>query len=243
MIYSADDLTFNILTIGRHVHACGNFGVKARQHAALSFRVEGNGRFNIGGLEFSSNRGDIVFIPDGVPYEVEYSGGESIAIHMKDCSYRTPENISGNFEYFRKAFDRLLFSWEEAHSANRAKAGIFELLENIRTAAGAENSRELYSCRAFVEEGLSDSSFNTERLCKAVGMSESSVRRMFVANFGMSPKKYILKLRCERAISLLARGEHSVKEVAALCGFSDEKYFSRVIKQRYSLPPSEIFGK
>lgn len=243
MIYGADDLTFNILTIGKHIHERGIFSVKARPHAAFSFRLEGSGKFNIGGTEFTSNRGDIVFIPDGFPYEVEYSGGESIAIHLKGCSYRTPENISGNFEYFREAFDRLLFSWEETHSANRAKAGAFELLENIRTAAGAENSGALYSCRAFIEEGLADSSFNTERLCKAVGMSESGVRRMFIANFGMPPKKYIMKLRCERAISLLARGEHSVKEVAALCGFSDKKYFSRVIKQRYSLPPSEIFGK
>lgn len=50
-------------------------------------------------------------------------------------------------------------------------------------------------------------------------------------------------LRMEGAMRLLLRGEHTVREVAFLSGFSDEKYFSRAFRKHYGKPPSSFLGR
>ena len=52
-----------------------------------------------------------------------------------------------------------------------------------------------------------------------------------------------MKQRLDKAIDLLAAGGHSVADIAAMCGFNDEKYFSRIVKERYGKAPSEISRK
>ena len=58
--------------------------------------------------------------------------------------------------------------------------------------------------------------------------------------FGISPKQYLLQLRFNKAVKLLAEDSNTVSEIAELCGFGDEKYFSRVIRQKYGESPSVL---
>ena len=52
--------------------------------------------------------------------------------------------------------------------------------------------------------------------------------------------QYTIKRRMGKAIRLLSKNRLSVKEIAGLCGFSDEKYFSRAFKRMYGYPPSKL---
>ena len=52
--------------------------------------------------------------------------------------------------------------------------------------------------------------------------------------------QYLMKLRMEHAAGLLFAGGCSVREVAAACGFTDEKYFSRAVRQYFGMPPSAL---
>jgi AraC-like DNA-binding protein len=47
----------------------------------------------------------------------------------------------------------------------------------------------------------------------------------------------------EKVLSLLSSEEFSVKEIAALSGFADEKYLSRIFKKKYGVPPSVMKRK
>ena len=38
---------------------------------------------------------------------------------------------------------------------------------------------------------------------------------------------------------MLKQGERRIGEVAELCGFSDQSYFSKVFSAHYGVPPSE----
>ena len=86
MLYNFDDLLFQILTIDRFFHKEGSFSVKARPYAALSFRESGTGIFKIGNKSLHTKPGDVLFIPRGTPYEVEYSTSESIVVNMDFCN-------------------------------------------------------------------------------------------------------------------------------------------------------------
>ena len=70
MIYNYDDLTFQILSVGRFTHKDGVFLVKPRPYAALSFRVSGTGSFEIGDKSFTTRQGDVMFLPADTPYKV-----------------------------------------------------------------------------------------------------------------------------------------------------------------------------
>ena len=52
--------------------------------------------------------------------------------------------------------------------------------------------------------------------------------------------QHIIRLRMNKALRLLTEDCLPVKEIAFLCGFSDEKYFSRAFRKYYGYPPSHL---
>ena len=93
----------------------------------------------------------------------------------------------------------------------------------------------------FLENNFKNPELNISSVCDAAGISDTNFRRRFQKTFGKRPKDYLLELRLGCAEQLLAQRCYTVEEAANLCGFSDAKYFSRVIKKRYGCPPSKLF--
>ncbi len=242
MIYDFDDLSFRLLTIDRFRHKEGFFFVKDRPYAALSFRLSGYGKFSIAGRQLQSCPGDVLFIPAGMPYEVEYSASESIVIHLTDCNYSEPESCPAvNRSAVESHFLQLLDDWNNQRSVQRAKArifGILALLADERTVSAADTC--LTECLRYLETHLSDTDLDVDTLCRYVFVSRSGLQRAFRSGTGLSPKQYLLRLRMNRALDLLTGGRLSVKDVAQNCGFSDEKYFSRLFKKTYGCAPSQL---
>lgn len=75
-------------------------------------------------------------------------------------------------------------------------------------------------------------------LASLSNISEIYFRKCFIKAMGMSPHKYILSLRIEKAKRLLQNGK-SVSETAAECGFSSQYYFSSAFKKKCGFSPTE----
>jgi AraC-like DNA-binding protein len=242
MLYNFDALSFEILSIFRLRHENGSFSVKPRPYAALAFRLHGRGEFNIGGNREAFSAGDIIFLPADMPYKVKYSDSEMIVVHLMHCNYREAEIFHPeNSALFRPAFLRLLEEWNENHSVNSAKSKIYDILEKM----AGEKRKDLGggpfdACLSYMEAHFCDPNLGIGEICAVGFMSQSSLQRGFHERFGMSPKAYLSKLRLHRATELLLSGHPSVKEVAFACGFSDEKFFSRVFKEKYGFSPSQL---
>ena len=241
MLCNFDDLSFRVLTIGCFSHAPGCFQVKARPHAALSFRVSGTGDFLIAGKRLSVAPGDVLFIPANAPYKVEYSVSESIVAHLSDCNYTEAEIFSPkNSASLLLAFRRLLEDWSELHSTNRAKSAIYDILFKMESdKRTAMESTAFSNCLRYIEAHLGDAALNVGEICRAGPFSASSLQRAFKLHLGISPKQYLDSLRMNRALELLAENTLPVKNIALACGFADEKYFSRAFKRKYGYPPSK----
>ena len=54
------------------------------------------------------------------------------------------------------------------------------------------------------------------------------------------PINYLIKYRLEQAIKLLKEEEYTIQEVAALVGYSDPLYFSRIFKKHVGYSPSQV---
>lgn len=242
MICNYDDFEFNVISIDRFHHKTGTFDVKARPYAAFSFRVSGNGEFEICGKRISVGPGDLLFIPADTPYKVEYSFSESIVAHFSRCNYPEAECICvNNSRSVELLFQRLLEEWERRHSVNKAKSVIYEIFDTVLEDKGRFLGDESFAaCVSFMEKSLGDPSLDMKTVAGHGYMSVSSLQRRFHEYFEISPMQYLLKLRMNKAAELLIAGEQSVRDVAFSCGFADEKYFSRAFKTRYGYSPSEM---
>src|SRR4029077_12375702 len=78
-----------------------------------------------------------------------------------------------------------------------------------------------------------------QTLAAESGYSRSHFLRMFEAATGLTPHRYLLQLRLERAQQLMREGSTSLIDIAALCGFSSHAHMSRVFRQLLGVTPSQ----
>jgi AraC-like DNA-binding protein len=86
------------------------------------------------------------------------------------------------------------------------------------------------------------SNFPVEILGDKCSISYSYFRKLFTSKFGISPKKYILNLRINRAMDLLKTNLYSIIAISEILGYQNEYYFSRSFKKVIGVPPS-VFKK
>ncbi len=75
-------------------------------------------------------------------------------------------------------------------------------------------------------------------LADAAGISSRQLERRFKRSLGMTPIRFYLSLRLERAEHLLMYSRLSVRDAGLASGFSSIAQFSRTYKTRYGLSPS-----
>lgn len=72
-----------------------------------------------------------------------------------------------------------------------------------------------------------------------IGISKSTLIRTFKKDFGITPYQFLLQEKIRVARSLLKTTRMSVKEIAALLCFTDERYFTMYFRQHVGRTPSE----
>ena len=85
-----------------------------------------------------------------------------------------------------------------------------------------------------------------EALAELVSISQSSLYRCFTKKYHMSPKRFILEYRIQRACVLLKKNSYSIREISNSVGFEDPLYFSRAFKLVKGMSPSRwaaLFGE
>ncbi|WP_044233393.1 response regulator [Haliscomenobacter hydrossis] len=89
---------------------------------------------------------------------------------------------------------------------------------------------------------LQNPDFTVNDLAKTLLMSRSVFYTEIGRLIGLTPNEYINEIRLNRAREILKSkaGAISIKELASSVGFRDEKYFSRLFKQRYGILPSQM---
>ena len=79
-----------------------------------------------------------------------------------------------------------------------------------------------------------------ESLAEISGFSRSHFSRLFAQSEGMPPAEYVLLRRLKQSTRLLASGDHTIKEVAGMAGFSDPNYFAKAFRRYFRVSPTEF---
>lgn len=75
------------------------------------------------------------------------------------------------------------------------------------------------------------------RLARAAGMSVRAFERAFAAEYGMSPQRYLRRLRLQAASRRLVSTREGLAEIAAGCGFADQSHFTREFRRLTGTTP------
>ena len=91
-------------------------------------------------------------------------------------------------------------------------------------------------------DNLEDPLPNSE-IAKRINTSVRNLERTFMRKLGVSPAKYYLSLRLEKARELLTHTNLSTLEIALNCGFSSSSYFARCYMREFNMRPSDVRKK
>jgi transcriptional regulator GlxA family with amidase domain len=82
-----------------------------------------------------------------------------------------------------------------------------------------------------------DARWTVARLARAVGLSRAAFARRFAASQGVSPLRYLTRLRMERAAQLLGATDAGLSRIASDVGYASEFAFNRAFKRFYLRSP------
>ena len=93
----------------------------------------------------------------------------------------------------------------------------------------------------FIQDNLAEP-LDLDCLAAVVGCDRYCFARQFRSSVGITPHRYVIRLRLDRARTLLRRGKHSLAEVAAATGFSDQSHLSHWIRRIYGATPARLIA-
>jgi AraC family transcriptional regulator, glycine betaine-responsive activator len=76
-------------------------------------------------------------------------------------------------------------------------------------------------------------------LARHAGLSVRQVERLFLRHLAMTPGRYYMRLRLERARELLRQTNMPILDVAIATGFTSHSYFAQSYRLMFGRPPSE----
>ncbi|MDC2805022.1 AraC family transcriptional regulator [Leuconostoc suionicum] len=116
-----------------------------------------------------------------------------------------------------------------------------EEISSFRTVNLAENmeTRRFESVQRYISNNF-HSERNVETLANISGLSKYYFTRLFKETFHISPAKYLMNYRMNRAVKdLLDNTNLSMSEIAHQNGFFDESHFDKLFKQYHGVSPKK----
>jgi len=111
----------------------------------------------------------------------------------------------------------------------------------VMLAAGTEKelcrSRRLLPVISFIRAHYAEK-LRVSDLAAQAFLSESNLYAAFREQFGTSPISYLNDYRLAVATELLKASDDPLEKICSAAGFEDPRYFSRLFRRKYGMPPS-----
>ncbi len=121
----------------------------------------------------------------------------------------------------------------------RVSALVVRLARIMDSHVDTPNPGALYvaTAHAYMQEHFATIA-KLDEVADHVGISEDYLRHLFKEHRGVSPKQFLLHMRIAQARQLLVETRMLVKEVAAACGFENERHFAACFSRIEGSSPS-----
>lgn len=140
-------------------------------------------------------------------------------------------------------FDRLENLVRQVDPAAQLEAGLvgYEILSLGSSFFKASTVNDLAErCCDIIDREFADAGLNIDQLAVRLKTHRSRLSRLFHDQYGLPPSMYLQRVRLSHAVWLLKNRQLTVAEVAALSGFDDPGYFSRLFRREIGVPPGRF---
>lgn len=230
-----------------------SYGPEIRSHFLIVLVEEGNATYYGPDGEIPFRKGDmlVMFPGEKIYYRADdewsikwigVTGGKlydifaSIGVTAKNPVF-SPDNFERllriTAEIYELKHDNSLFT------GCNVKSLLYEFFSVLLSAAKKEKSIDYVKSAARIIEYNYSGNITVEDIAGILQLNSAYFSRLFKKETGLTPKKYIIKVRMNAAKKLLESSDSSVKEIAASVGFSDQLYFSRSFSEAFGLSPTE----
>jgi AraC-like DNA-binding protein len=166
-------------------------------------------------------------------YHAEDNIGRSMQAWCRHAIASKEEMLLGE-SFFYSLAEKLV------HAQSRLRHQFLKL-DHHRAPVRHELQRRLIAGRNFLLDRW-NSRCSLDEVARVACLSPYHFHRLFRQVFGITPVKFHLRYRCERATQLLMAGT-SVGECALLLGFADIHTFSKVYRRAMGVPPSSAIRR
>jgi AraC-like DNA-binding protein len=245
-----------------HFHMCGttypnrNYSIN-RPHSdicCIEYIHAGTGHVTVGGVSFSPTAGDTYFLPQGVD-QLYHSD-------RRDPWKKIWVNLSGGYLlrqakafgiegiYHFKGLDtsdllmKLRYYAEHSEQPDCGEQCLSILtqifyrmsLSTVQKETPPQTPAQLML--AYIAQHKTEP-IRLDQLAAVCKRSPSQAERLFRAETGMPPYRYLLSRKLELACRLLRETGMSVRDIASYLSFQDEFYFSGLFRRKIGVSPSE----
>ncbi|MBE6554302.1 MAG: helix-turn-helix domain-containing protein [Ruminococcaceae bacterium] len=245
-----------------HFHMCGttyphrNYFINrpASGICCIEYIVSGRGHVQIGEQRFSPCAGDTYFLLQGLDQfysSDKKSPWEKIWINLSGSFVTRLAEAYGvqNIFHFPKLdvsdllqkFQYYATHPETPNAAEKCTALVHDVFFRMSQSLCSEAEAEKTPVQAMLDyiDRHETDVIRLEQLAQVCHKSPSQAERLFRAELGMPPYRYVLKRKIELACQLLIETGMSVRDVASYLGFEDEFYFSGLLRRKIGLSPSQ----
>jgi len=138
----------------------------------------------------------------------------------------------------RRLTQEVLF-WNDAASAFIGRLAARHTSGHESQWRGRLGKRVLERLRDYIITHL-DEPIEVAALADLAGRSRYHFSRVFSRSVGISPHRYVVHLRLQRALELIRDGRSSLAEIAAQTGFADQSHLSRWVRRVHGVPLTQV---
>jgi AraC-like DNA-binding protein len=239
-------ISFNLLDVLELKQEHVTMYNRKRNFNALSFRLKSDTVLKCRTGVFQMSDSYVSFVPSNLDYSCVSKIDELIVIHFEaiNCNAWDIEFFEAeNPKAFQKLFTSILECWNHKEVGYRYKCSA--IFNEILALCYLENynpkpiDSKIKKSVKYLLKHYNDFDLSIKAIAEQSFMSEVYFRKLFKAEYGISPQKYIIALRIQHAKELISTGYYSLKEIALMSGYSDYKYFSTEFKKQVGVSPSD----
>ena len=203
---------------------------------AFIFPISGNGIIHFGDCSFVAERGKMIHGCPGQQLEFEVLGDEPF--HHINLYYDCDNKILFDIEL--EDDDKIVKIIETVYELNQKRTlkstyQAEQLLDQAFESIFADylnssvktNQQLIKEVVAYIHSSY-HKNITLTTLAEYSGKKPTQLSYLFYQYMGIRPINYLIQYRLEHAIELLKEDDYTVQEVAALVGYSDPLYFSRI---------------
>ena len=195
-------------------------------------------------------KGNIVYIPEGLRYRVKFSGEceplEALLVNfsaygdLPTCNRITKTVTNATAECTDPFYKIIALYTQMKNYRYGVMEQFYRLLNQMSDRAAIKDQSAYESILPAISYANSHvgERIRVPELARLCLLSESAFRKRFYAYTGKTPNKYITDLKLEKAKELLKSTDIPIEAIVSELSFYDSAYFHKVFKRQNGVSPS-----